>query len=259
MAPSERESLQWVAYFYPETYDPATRNGVLKNNFGERNQETLTEIEYAATVRRSQELRDNPQLVKHTYDSEHLKAIHQHLFQDVYPWAGEYRLVNMQKGPVPFADHSDEIDEYMRSVQRQVAETDWNNLDRKGFVSAVSAVFADLNQAHPFREGNGRASREFLHHVSEQSQYSLDFGRVSAAAWNQASMLSSPDLGSTITHPDELHEVFRAMAVARPEVKVSKERKLADRVRQQTRGYKPKNHAKTWDQDNQVAQRYRRL
>jgi cell filamentation protein len=160
VAPSERESLQWVAYFYPETYDPATRNGVLKNNFGERDQETLTEIEYAATVRRSQELRDNPQLVKHTYDSEHLKAIHQHLFQDVYPWAGEYRLVNMQKGPVPFADHSHEIDEYMSSVHGQVAETDWKNIDRQGFVSAVSAVFADLNQAHPFREGNGRASRE---------------------------------------------------------------------------------------------------
>jgi cell filamentation protein len=55
-------------------------------------------------------------------------------------------------------------------------------------------VFAYLNQAHPFREGNGRTSKVFMEEVAEQSRFTLDFSRVAPDQWNQASMLSRPDL-----------------------------------------------------------------
>jgi cell filamentation protein len=37
-------------------------------------------------------------------DAAHLQAIHRYLFQDVYPWAGEFRTVNISRsGQFPFA------------------------------------------------------------------------------------------------------------------------------------------------------------
>jgi cell filamentation protein len=35
--------------------------------------------------------------IPHTFDAAHVKAIHAHLFQDVYDWAGEFRTVDMAK------------------------------------------------------------------------------------------------------------------------------------------------------------------
>ncbi|MFD0760412.1 Fic family protein [Arthrobacter ulcerisalmonis] len=45
-------------------------------------------------------------------------------------------------------------------------------------------MFAYVNQAHPFREGNGRTSKVFMAHVAEQSPYRFDFARVSPEQWN---------------------------------------------------------------------------
>jgi len=32
------------------------------------------------------------------FDLAHLRAIHRHLFQDIYEWAGELRAVEISKG-----------------------------------------------------------------------------------------------------------------------------------------------------------------
>lgn len=89
----------WTDYFYPETIDPRTGQGVLRNNFGERDPEQLRRKEEARTKLRLAELSQHPiEPAGGRFDFEHMKAIHRHIFQDVYEWAGEARTA-------PWMDH----------------------------------------------------------------------------------------------------------------------------------------------------------
>lgn len=207
----------WESYFYPETID-GRGQGTLRNELGERDADILSAKEYARARARQQQLRDGLVRVPQTFDADHLRAIHRHLFQDVYEWAGEFRTVNMSKGSAPggFADvRSGMIERYLGDVHRMVVRTDWPRIDRGGFVGTSSRVFSWLNQAHPFREGNGRAAKLFMEDIAELSPYRFEFERVTPREWNQASMYSGPDLGAYEPHPDELHAVFFKITVDR--------------------------------------------
>lgn len=203
----------WESYFYPPPDDATMRNVENIRDVAE-----LRVFENGAVAERQRELNADPYLIAHAYDAEHLRAIHRYLFQDVYEWAGEYRTQNMSKGRAMrgFADVAmGEIDRYLADAQRLVQQADWGQLDREQFGSAAATVFAHVNQAHPFREGNGRTSKVFMEHVAQQSGFTLDYARVSPQAWNQASELSGPDLGRYEVVPDSLVPVFRHIAVER--------------------------------------------
>jgi Antitoxin VbhA/Fic/DOC family len=57
--------------------------------------ELLSRFEARQTHRRIAELIDTP--ITGIFDAAHLKAIHRHIFQDVYEWAGEFQTVNISK------------------------------------------------------------------------------------------------------------------------------------------------------------------
>lgn len=73
----------WVAYFYPEPHQY-----VMRNKPGIKDPAALSLYEHRIVTRRGYELTKNPELIAHTFDAEHFKAIHRYLFQDVYDWAG---------------------------------------------------------------------------------------------------------------------------------------------------------------------------
>lgn len=202
----------WESYFYPPP-DEST----LRNLLDERDAGALHVKEYGRAAVRQRELVSGEVAIARTYDAAHVRAIHRHLFQDVYEWAGEYRTVEMFKGVGRgFAEVcSGEVERYLSDVHRLVAGTAWRELDREQFGERAATVFAYLNQAHPFREGNGRTSKVFMEHVAERSRFTLDFSRVTPEQWNQASMLSRPDLLAYDPVPDSLVPVFRHIAVDR--------------------------------------------
>lgn len=74
-------------------------------------------------------------------------------------------------------------------------------------------------QAHPFREGNGRAGKLFMQQVSELSQYKLEYSPelsgVTREMWNNASAMSRPDRGSYAPVPDTLIPIFERMTAPR--------------------------------------------
>lgn len=203
----------WESYFYP-----APDNATLRNLLDERDRDALQAKEYGRAGVRGRELLSGQVAIPRTYDAAHVRAIHRHLFQDVYEWAGEFRTVNMSKRlGTGFGDvRTGEVDQLLASVRDRVARTNWGVLDRDEFSEKAAEVFAYLNYAHPFREGNGRTSRVFMEHVAEQSRFTLEFPRVSPEVWNQRSMLSGPDVGSSEPQPGTLVPVFHAMAVDRP-------------------------------------------
>ncbi len=226
----------WESYLYP-----VPDNQTLRNLFGERDPDVLAQIEYMETADRQREIEIGDVVIPRTYDAEHLRAIHRHLFQDVYEWAREYRTVNMAKNLSSFADArtnpphgSYSIHRYLEDVHQLVANTQWNSLSQNEFAASAATVFVYLNQAHPFREGNGRALKVFMEHVAEQSRFTLDFGRVSREVWNNRSMLSGPNPGAYEPEPDLMVPVFKAVAVARSPIK--RERNRRSEVRERISG-----------------------
>ena len=186
---------------------------VLRNLQDERDGGYLQRLEYHETFNRQREILTGKVDIPRTYDADHLRAIHRHLFGNLYEWAGEYRSVNMGKpgAPAAFA-HTSAISTYLEDAHSAVQRTDWRSLDRDGFAERASATFAYINHAHPFREGNGRTAKVFMEHVAEQSGFTLEYSRVPPAAWNQASMLSAPDLGMYEPDRGSLVPVFRELA-----------------------------------------------
>jgi fido (protein-threonine AMPylation protein) len=81
--------------------DPQT--GILINLAGIRDAALLEEYEGEMSIIRQFELSENP--LPPSFDLAHLRAIHRHLFQDVYAWAGELRTVDMAKGNSRFGSH----------------------------------------------------------------------------------------------------------------------------------------------------------
>lgn len=207
----------WESFFYPETYNVFDRQGTMQNKFGERGFDTLRELEYGATTDRVMELQQGSVPIDRTYGIDHLQAIHRYLFQDVYEWAGEIRPVNIGKGgAVRFANVREPngpsiagtIRPLLNDVQEYVRMQDWGSVGPGELAAHASVIFAYVNQAHPFREGNGRVSKVFMQHVAEQTPYTFDFSRIDDDVWNQASEKSRPQADRAWIDPSSLIPVF---------------------------------------------------
>ena len=117
----------------------------------------------------------------HTFDVAHWKAIHRHLFQDMYAWAGEFRTVNMvnpANGDRTFFDEA-LLEPAAESFLANVREAGlFAGRDRAGVVQGLAATLQGLNLIHPFREGNGRRQRMLADHIAAEAGYLLDWDRM---------------------------------------------------------------------------------
>lgn len=233
---------EWDKYFYRSTRK--SLNPVFINKLGIKDSQILSAAEYGITEFRHKELTDFPSLVEQTFDAQHMKSIHEWLFQDLYKWAGKYRTVNMVKrSPDSGEKHlfalTENIDRYLKAASEVVHSTNWQELSKSLFVEKISLVFALINQGHPFREGNGRSSKIFLLHVSNLSPYKLDFNLVDPEQWNLASAQSAPKIGDFTPNPKAMHSVFEIISIERTEpVRTAAqtiEAKLGGKAKPQTR------------------------
>lgn len=83
-----------------------------------------------------------------------LFEIHRYLFQDVYPFAGKIRKVNIAKGDFRFAPLM-YLEPSLESIETMPQSTFDEIIDK----------YVEMNVAHPFREGNGRSMRIWLDHI----------------------------------------------------------------------------------------------
>ena len=75
-------------YCYPDS-------SVLRNKLNIHNKEQLLAAEIKLAAIRLYQLQEQP--VHGNFDFNHLCRIHEHIFQDLYDWAGEIRTVNIAK------------------------------------------------------------------------------------------------------------------------------------------------------------------
>ena len=80
-----------------------------------------------------------------------LLKIHQELFGDIYDFAGKIRDVNIAKGNFRFAPVM-----YLHAALENIEKMPQNTFDQ------AIEKYVEMNIAHPFREGNGRATRIWL-------------------------------------------------------------------------------------------------
>ena len=80
-----------------------------------------------------------------------LKHIHDYLFQDIYAFAGKIRDVNISKGLFRFAPVM-----YLEAALTAIEKMPMATFDE------IIEKYVEMNVAHPFREGNGRATRIWL-------------------------------------------------------------------------------------------------
>ncbi|MDR1328380.1 MAG: Fic family protein, partial [Oscillospiraceae bacterium] len=157
-------------YIDPDYTYTDPRTGILRNLARITDREALIFAETAATTKRASELKAKPIRIK---DSGALFAIHRHLFQDVYDWAGNPRTVEISKGGKQFfpLSHFSNARRYIDSLLAEYRPIDKNNKEK--LARKLAEMLDAVNFFHPFREGNGRTQRELLRLLAREKGWTL--------------------------------------------------------------------------------------
>jgi cell filamentation protein len=119
-----------------------------------------------------------------------LQAIHRHIFQDVYPWAGEFRTVNISKGGQLFGVAAFVEPALLEVLRKLSGELHLKGPGLQNFATRAGFYMGEINAIHPFRDGNGRAQREFIRELAAQAGFVIDWSKVKHAQMMAASRAS---------------------------------------------------------------------
>lgn len=127
-----------------------------------------------------------------------LSEIHKHIFQDIYPWAGEIRTCDLSKGTSFFCLPKHLPKQLEHRMQRLREDTDLPRPIPHVFAKQAAEHIAELNALHPFREGNGRTLRLFAAQLAERAGLELDIRKIDHDRWIEGSIRSFDDGDTTI-------------------------------------------------------------
>lgn len=181
---------------YDAAEDPYCYPGsaVLRNIPDLRSQGELDQFEAAATAQRA----DEPLPVGRLSVS-HYCAVHRHLFQDVFAWAGRRRNVRLGKGGSAFC-YPEHIDREMRALFGGLkARRYLRSLPADAFAGGAASFLATLNAIHPFREGNGRAQMTFIALLADQAGHALHLERLEPESFLEAMVASFRNENADLT------------------------------------------------------------
>jgi len=151
-----------------------TQSWVLRNRLHISDRGVLREAEDLVVSARIAEL-DLVDLPA-TYGAGLLRAIHRHLFQDIYDWAGEHRTVGISKNGQAFTA-PESIDRELVAFERELSAFRPPQTLAE-CVPRLARLYERLNRIHPFREGNGRAQRAFWDLFLAEHNLALQWGEA---------------------------------------------------------------------------------
>lgn len=112
-----------------------------------------------------------------------LQQIHAYLFGGLYDFAGQIRTVNIAKAGFQFA-MAKYLGQTLADVERMPEDSFDNIIDK----------YVEMNVAHPFREGNGRATRIWLDLMLKKNlQQCIDWSQVDKRKYLEAMTRSVAD------------------------------------------------------------------
>lgn len=142
---------------------------ILTNKLNISDQIELARVEEKISKQKAKQLFDSSDIKKVEVGTfAGLAFIHAYLFDDIYHFAGKIRDVNIAKGTTVFARVM-----YLETSLKHIDAMPQNNFDE------IIEKYVEMNVAHPFREGNGRATRIWLDlMLKKEIQQVVDWNRV---------------------------------------------------------------------------------
>lgn len=167
-------------YVYPGT-------NILKNKFDIQDKKELENLERRISNKNAVHILKTDNSFKCSLS--YLQQIHKKLFQEIYPWAGEIRTVNIGKGNIfCLVENIASYSEFVFYSANSVLKNKPKNLYEK--ITSIANVLRDLNALHPFREGNGRSARLFMIEFAKELNIQLDFSKLDPKTYLEASIKS---------------------------------------------------------------------
>ncbi len=160
-------------------------SSVLKNKLNIRDERTLELVE--AEQSRSSMILLYEQGFQ-DFTPAGLREIHRFLFGDIYDWAGQYRIINIEKrekllaGRSVWYSNDEDIPKDLDMAFQALHAKPWASLPRTQFVRELARSFPSIWQVHPFREGNTRAVVMMLTFFVEHYGYYMDQELMAASA-----------------------------------------------------------------------------
>lgn len=160
-------------------FEPGSRRRVLRNLLGIRSVGEMQKAESDALLITTNQLIDETTETQR-FTASDVSNIHKRWLGGIYPWAGEYRSVNITKGDFMFAT-ADQVPRLIREFEqgplRDYTPCRFDVIQEQE--EALAVVHAELILIHPFREGNGRCARVLATLMALQTDLPpLDFSGV---------------------------------------------------------------------------------
>jgi cell filamentation protein len=142
---------------------------ILDNKLGITNQIELARAEEKISKQKAKQLFDSGDINKVELGTfKGLSFIHNYLFEDIYSFAGIMRTVNISKDDFRFAPLM-----YLEASLKHIDSMAQGNFDE------IIEKYVEMNIAHPFREGNGRATRMWLDLIlKKEIKQVIDWNKV---------------------------------------------------------------------------------
>ncbi|OPB31283.1 BID domain-containing T4SS effector [Bartonella sp. AR 15-3] len=150
------------------------------------------------------------------FDHSYLKQLHKRLFKKVFDWAGETRdaSVKMSDGTIAnmvttsqnplFASNNDIkkcLEEFNEKLaQRKKSQDTLQEKPEEKLTDSLTTVYALLNHARPFVDGNGVTQRLFMNKLSQAEDQKLDFSVVTQKRMEDAIVNAANDNLAPMKH-----------------------------------------------------------
>jgi cell filamentation protein len=149
--------------------DPYVYKGttILVNTLNIKDYDRLEFVEKEITTVRLKDI-GKGLLTKGFYDVDHYKQFHHYIFGDIYPWAGEFRTINIVKHetalngfPLEYMDH-ESVHAHLTCIFSMMNEYEWDSFHVDDQTYHLARLMSEIWRAHAFREGNTRTTITFL-------------------------------------------------------------------------------------------------
>ena len=158
------ENLRIKAALCEQSIYTYKNSDVLINKLDIKDQEELKKMDATLSCLRLTNL--SMQENKFSFDIMHYLNIHKYIFQDIYPFAGDIRCEGIRKENITFCP-PENIVNYLKYNLGEMKKDIRNIKTKEGYIEYLSKWYAEINMVHPFRDGNGRALREYLRQLVE--------------------------------------------------------------------------------------------
>ena len=227
---------------------------VLRNKLGIKVEKTLDVVE-------AEQSRANMMLLYEQGFSDFsptgLCEIHRFLFGDIYDWAGQYRIMNIEKaerllgGRSIWYSNDDNIARDLLAAFSAIKNFDWDKCSREEFVAGLTRLFPPIWQVHPFREGNTRAVVMLMTLFVEANGYFFDKDLLAASAGyvRDSFVMASIDQFSEFEHLERiLLDAVCTEPVEEQATELPKSERREKYTRYQKEPYTPAPHTPRADQ-----------